>query len=108
MPTIVGILTFMCRINFILFKVKCEKVFLTTGPGNGQCAIISLSLFKFPVLMLIFVESSLLFRLVMSSQPCENIQNNLTCKHILFDLILYVHSTIFQLCRAVLSGFNQY
>ena len=27
---------------------------------------------------------------------------------ILFDLILYVHSTIFQLCRTVLPGFNQY
>ena len=26
----------------------------------------------------------------------------------LFDLILYVHSTIFQLCGAVLPGFNQY
>ena len=27
---------------------------------------------------------------------------------ILFDLILYVHSTIFQLCGTVLPGFNQY
>ena len=26
----------------------------------------------------------------------------------LFDLILYVHSTIFQLCGTVLPGFNQY
>ena len=25
-----------------------------------------------------------------------------------FDLILYVHSTIFQLCGTVLPGFNQY
>ena len=27
---------------------------------------------------------------------------------ILFDLILYVHSTIFQLCGTGLPGFNQY
>ena len=26
----------------------------------------------------------------------------------LFDLILYVHSLIFQLCGTVLPGFNQY
>ena len=26
----------------------------------------------------------------------------------LFDLILYVHSKIFQLCGTVLPGFNQY
>ena len=26
----------------------------------------------------------------------------------LFDLVLYVHSTIFQLCGTVLPGFNQY
>ena len=26
----------------------------------------------------------------------------------LFDLILYVHSTIFQLCGMVLPGLNQY
>ena len=26
----------------------------------------------------------------------------------LFDFILYVHSTIFQLCGTVLPGFNQY
>ena len=26
----------------------------------------------------------------------------------LFDLILYVHSTIFQLCGTFLPGFNQY
>ena len=30
------------------------------------------------------------------------------CLFVLFDLILYVHSTIFQLCRTVLPGFNQY
>ena len=27
---------------------------------------------------------------------------------LLFDLFLYVHSTIFQLCGTVLPGFNQY
>ena len=31
--------------------------------------------------------------------------NQLFC---LFDLILYVHSTIFQLCGTILPGFNQY
>ena len=30
------------------------------------------------------------------------------CLFVLFDLILYVHSTIFQLCGTVLPGFNQY
>ena len=30
------------------------------------------------------------------------------CLFCLFDLILYVHSTIFQLCGTVLPGFNQY
>ena len=28
--------------------------------------------------------------------------------HYLFDLILYVHSTIFQLCGTGLPGLNQY
>ena len=35
----------------------------------------------------------------------QNILFNLI---LLFDLILYVHSTIFQLCGTVLPGFNQY
>ena len=30
------------------------------------------------------------------------------CFVCLFDLILYVHSTIFQLCGTVLPGLNQY
>ena len=30
------------------------------------------------------------------------------CLFCLFDLFLYVHSTIFQLCGTVLPGFNQY
>ena len=29
-------------------------------------------------------------------------------RELLFDLILYVHSTIFQLCRTGLPGLNQY
>ena len=33
-PTIVGILTFMSRINFVLSCVEHEKVFITTGPGH--------------------------------------------------------------------------
>ena len=34
MPTNVGILTFMSRINFMLSWVKSEKRFITTGPGS--------------------------------------------------------------------------
>ena len=33
MPTIVGILTFMSRINFMLSRVEHEKSFITSGPG---------------------------------------------------------------------------
>ena len=33
MPTIVGILTFMSRINFVLSRVEYEKSFITSGPG---------------------------------------------------------------------------
>ena len=32
MPTIVGILTFMSRINFLLNLVEYEKSFITSGP----------------------------------------------------------------------------
>ena len=32
MPTIVGILTFMSRINFVLSRVEHEKSFITSGP----------------------------------------------------------------------------
>ena len=32
MPTIVGILTFMSRINFVLSWVEYEKSFITSGP----------------------------------------------------------------------------
>ena len=31
-----------------------------------------------------------------------------TTGELMFDLILYVHSTIFQLCRTGLPGLNQY
>ena len=34
MPTIVGILTFMSRINFVLGLVEHEKSFITSGPGH--------------------------------------------------------------------------
>ena len=34
-PTIVGILTFMNRINFMLTRVEPEKGFSTSGPGPG-------------------------------------------------------------------------
>ena len=33
MPTIVGILWFMNRKNFLLSRVEHEKSFLTSGPG---------------------------------------------------------------------------
>ena len=33
MPTLVGILTFMSRINFVLSRVEYEKSFITLGPG---------------------------------------------------------------------------
>ena len=33
MPTIVGILTFMSRKNFMLYWVEHEKSFITSGPG---------------------------------------------------------------------------
>ena len=32
MPTTVGILTFMSRINFVLGSVEYEKSFITSGP----------------------------------------------------------------------------
>ena len=34
MPTIVGILTFMSRVNFVLSLVEHEKSFITLGPGS--------------------------------------------------------------------------
>ena len=33
MPTIVGILTLMSMINFVLSRVEHEKSFITSGPG---------------------------------------------------------------------------
>ena len=35
MPTIVGILTFMSRIDFSLSSAEHEKGFITLGPGLG-------------------------------------------------------------------------
>ena len=39
MPTIVGILTFMSKINFVLSSVEHEKSFITLGPDltKKQC-----------------------------------------------------------------------
>ena len=34
MPIIVGILTFICRINFMLSQVEHGKSFITSGPGH--------------------------------------------------------------------------
>ena len=36
MPTIVGILTFIIRINFVLSRVEYEKSFITSGPDVCQ------------------------------------------------------------------------
>ena len=33
MSTIVGILTFMSRLNFVLSSIEYEKSFITSGPG---------------------------------------------------------------------------
>ena len=35
MPTIVGILTFMSKKNFMLNKVEHEHNFITSGPGSN-------------------------------------------------------------------------
>ena len=43
MPTIVGILTLMSRINFVLSGVEHEKSFITSGPGFGVCLLQSLN-----------------------------------------------------------------
>ena len=53
MPTIVGILTFMSRINFMLSCVECEKSFIT----SGQVAFVFVSCLC--VLLVIYVLLSL-------------------------------------------------
>ena len=72
MPTIVGILTFMSRINFLLSRVEHEKSFITLG---------LVTILSWPVRNIII---SLLYMCI------------LVC---LFDLILYAQSTIFQFRR---------
>ena len=42
MSTIVGILTFMSRINFVLSRVEHEKSFITSGPGFRFCTFTQL------------------------------------------------------------------
>ena len=44
MPTIVGILTFMSRINFLLSRVEHGKRCITSGPG---CLCVKLYAHKF-------------------------------------------------------------
>ena len=39
MPTIVGILTFMSRINFVLSWVEYEKSLITSGPVSSVCQV---------------------------------------------------------------------
>ena len=41
MPTVVGILTFMSRINFVLSLVEHEKSFITSWPSHSFGAPIS-------------------------------------------------------------------
>ena len=42
MPTIVGILTFMSKKNFMLNSVEHEKSFITSGPGRNDVSATSL------------------------------------------------------------------
>ena len=50
MPTIVGILTFMCRINFSLSRVEHEKSFIISGPGEMFCHCdMSLNMVLYPI-----------------------------------------------------------
>ena len=46
MPTIIGILTFMSRINFIISRVEHEIFFITLGPAS-QSPITTHPLFGF-------------------------------------------------------------
>ena len=39
MPTIVGILTFMSRINFVLSRVEHGKSFITSTPESGRITV---------------------------------------------------------------------
>ena len=50
MPTIVGILTFTSRINFMLSSVEYETSFITSGPdcmlGKFACFLLSVDFFN--------------------------------------------------------------
>ena len=81
MPTIVGILTFMNMINVILTLVEQENSFITATP----------------VLVLVIQCFVLVMEYIRGSGAPECIFHNLCL--FLFDLILYVPSTIFQLYR---------
>ena len=43
MPIIVGILTFMSRINFSLSRAEHEKSFITSGPGSEAINVFMLN-----------------------------------------------------------------
>ena len=57
---------------------------------------------------LIFDTTMLIYRHWAIMVECEKLLNIIALKFCLFDLILYVHSTIFQLCGTGLPGLNQY
>ena len=58
---------------------------------------------------LLHVLSSILTQARLTTGLVSNLVTSLLCLiFCLFDLILYVHSTIVQLCGTVLPGFNQY
>ena len=51
MPTIVGILTFMNRINVYSAELSIEKVFITSGPGQSKMSLIHVCLLKLQKLL---------------------------------------------------------
>ena len=82
MPTIVGILSFMSRINFMLSSVEYEKSFITSGTsgpcwhagksfticmlGDVACFLSSADFFSF-VLILVFIDWYEMLRCVAST-----------------------------------------
>ena len=83
MPTIVGILTFMSRINFVLSCVEHGKSFITSGPGvvsifstvHLRANIFVLTLFKcFGTCACIYIEMNAVSML-----------GTCACKHICTD-----------------------
>ena len=53
MPTIVGILTFMSRIKFMLSLVEHENIFITSGPVLSVLSLTDVYIFAIDVFVLI-------------------------------------------------------